>query len=88
MVDVRGDGNCFFSGYCSGYFFAGYYLCYNESHHEQIRQSAVNEVIENRYQNFVLRHLMNRFKNCQQIENGQITPQYRQPQTHLVSASK
>ena len=42
MVDVRGDENCFFSGY----FFAGG-LCYNESHHEQVRQSAVNEVIEN-----------------------------------------
>ena len=83
MVDVRGDENCIFSGY----FFAGG-LCYNESHHEQVTQSAVNEVIENRYQNFVLRHLMNRFKNYQQIENGQITPQYRQPQTHLVSASK
>ena len=48
MVDVRGDGDCFFRA-------IAHQLCFNESHHEQIRQSAVKEVIENpeRYKNFV-----------------------------------
>ena len=48
MADVRGDENCFFRA-------IAHQLCYNEFHHEQIRQSAVKEVIENpeRYRNFV-----------------------------------
>ena len=56
----------------------------------QIRQSAVKEVIENpeRYKNFVTDDLMSTFQVYHGRENGQITPKYRQPQTHLVSASK
>ena len=52
MLDVRGDGNCFFRA-------IAHQLCYNESHHKQIRQSAVKEVIENpkRYKNFVTERL-------------------------------
>ena len=48
MVDVHGDGNCFFRAIT-------HQLCYNEFHYEQIRHSAVKEVIENpeRYKNFV-----------------------------------
>ena len=48
MVDVCGDGNCFFRA-------IAHQLCYNKSHHEQIKQSAVKEVIENpeRCKNFV-----------------------------------
>ena len=52
MVDVCGDGNFFFRA-------IAHQLCFNESHHEQIRQSAVKEVIENpeRYKNFVTERL-------------------------------
>ena len=48
MADVCGDENCFFRA-------IAHQLCYNEFHHEQIRQSAVKEVIGNpeRYRNFV-----------------------------------
>ena len=48
MVDVRRDGNYFSRAIAHQLFF-------NESHHEQVRQSAVKEVIENpeRYENFV-----------------------------------
>ena len=48
MLYARGDGNGFFR-------VIAHQLCYYESHHEQIRQSAVKEVIENpeRYKNFV-----------------------------------
>ena len=48
IVDVRGDGNCFFRAIT-------HQLCYNESHHEQTRQPVVKEVIENseKYKNFI-----------------------------------
>ena len=48
MVDVCRDGNYFSRA-------IAHQLCYNESHHEQVRQSTVKEVIENpeRYENFV-----------------------------------
>ena len=83
MVDVCRHGNCFFRA-------IAHQLCYNESHHEQIKQSAVKEVIENpeRYKNFVIEDLMSTFQVYQRRENGQITPPYWQPKTYLVSASK
>ena len=83
MVHVRGNGNCFFQA-------LAHQLCYNESHHEQIRQSAVKEVIENpeRYKNFATEGFDEYVSSLAKNMNGQITPQYRQPQTHLVSASK
>ena len=40
MADVGGDGNCFSRA-------IAHQLRYNESHHEQLRQSAVKEVIGN-----------------------------------------
>ena len=48
MFDVRGDGNYFFWA-------IAHQLRFNESHHQQIRQSAVKEVIKNpeRYNNFI-----------------------------------
>ena len=48
MADVCRDGNYFSRA-------IAHQLYYNESHHEQVRQSAVKEVIENpeRYENFV-----------------------------------
>ena len=83
LVDVPGDGNCFFRA-------IAHQLRYNESHHEQIKQSSVKEVIENpeRCKNFVTEDLMSTFQVYQRKENGQITPQYRQLKTHLVSALK
>ena len=47
MADDGGDGNCFFRA-------IAHQLCYNESHHEQLRLSVVKEVIGNpeRYQDF------------------------------------
>ena len=82
MVDVRGDGNCFLRA-------IAHQLCYNESHHEQIRQSAVKQVIENpeRYKNFATEGFDEYVSSLSKNRNGQITPQYRQPQAHLVSAS-
>ena len=83
MVDVRGDGNCFFRA-------IALQLCYNQSNLEQIRQSAVKEVIENpeRYKDFATEGLDECLSSLSKNRNGQITPQYRQPQTHLVSVSK
>ena len=51
-VVVCGDGNCFFQAIV-------HQLCFNESHHQQIRQSAVKEVVKNpeRYKNFVTERL-------------------------------
>ena len=40
MADDGGDGNCFFRA-------IAHQLCYNESHHEQLRLSIVKEVIGN-----------------------------------------
>ena len=40
MADDGGDGNCFFRA-------IAHQLCYNESHHEQLRLSVVKEVIGN-----------------------------------------
>ena len=83
MVNVCRDGYCFFRA-------IAHQLCYNESHHEQIKQSAVKEVIENpeRYKNFVIEDLMSTFQVYQRRENRQITSPYWQPKTYLVSASK
>ena len=81
MADVRGNGNCFFRA-------IAHQLCYNESHHKQIRQSAVKEVIENPERILLLSELINTLQVYRRVENAQITLQYRQPQTLLVSALK